>query len=70
MDMLAWGPIYANWTLVRTKKLISILGKSWFPGKSILDVGCGHGNNGMRLAALGARVTYTDGRPEYVLRLQ
>lgn len=70
MDMLAWGPIYANWTLVRTKKLISILGKNWFPGKSILDVGCGHGNNGKRLAALGARVTFTDGRPQYVLDIQ
>lgn len=70
MGMLDWGPQYANWTIVRTRKLRNILGDEWFRGKTVLDVGCGHGNNGKRLWELGAKVTFTDGRPEYVTRLQ
>jgi trans-aconitate methyltransferase len=70
MGMLDWGPQYANWTIVRTRKLRTILGDDWFRGKTILDVGCGHGNNGKRLWELGAKVTFTDGRKQYVEKLQ
>lgn len=67
---LVWGPQYANWTIIRTRKLISILGEEWFLGKRVLDVGCGHGNNGRRLWELGAKLVFTDARPEYVERLK
>lgn len=59
-----------GWNKLRVDCLVKALGADWFPGKRVLDVGCGHGNNGKRLAALGARVTFTDGRPQYVLDIQ
>jgi hypothetical protein len=33
---------YVNWRNTRITKLVSILGKEWFMGKTVLEVGCGH----------------------------
>jgi hypothetical protein len=55
-----------DWNTKRLNKLYSILGKEWFTGKSVLEVGCGHGENGKSLMELGAHVTFTDGRPVHV----
>lgn len=55
-----------EWNDARTKKLISILGTEWFPGKRILEVGCGHGDNGKVLEELGAHLTFTDGRALHI----
>jgi hypothetical protein len=59
-------PGQIEWTASRLKKLREILGDEWFPGKRILDVGCGHGENGKALQTLGAHVTFTDGREHTV----
>jgi hypothetical protein len=61
-----WGSTYNAWTAKRTAKLISILGADWFPGKRVLDVGCGHGNNGKCFQSLGSQVVFSDARVEYV----
>lgn len=61
-----WGPTYNNWVEKRVKKLVELLGESWFNGKHVLDTGCGHGNNGKALQLLGAQVTFTDARQAYV----
>ena len=37
-----------------------------FQGKTVLEVGCGHGHLGAELEKLGARVISTDARPENV----
>ena len=64
-----WGSTYTNWTEKRTRKLTNILGPEWFPGKRVLDVGCGHGNNGKFLQSLGSQVVFTDARAQYIEQL-
>jgi len=54
------------WNMARVAQLERALGKDWFPGKRVLDVGCGHGNNGRLIAQLGAEVVFTDGRQFFV----
>ncbi len=62
-----WGcGIYAEWTRRRVAKLVQILGKEWFPGKRVLDVGAGHGMNGKAVIDLGADVLFTDARQHHV----
>lgn len=55
-----------DWTKTRLTKLREILGDEWFQDKKILDVGCGHAENGKALVELGAQVTFTDGREQTV----
>jgi SAM-dependent methyltransferase len=54
------------WNLARLNKLVEILGDEWFEGKRILEVGCGHGKNGLALKQLGSDVVFTDGRQFFV----
>lgn len=54
------------WNLSRLNKLARILGPGWFEGKSVLEVGSGHGMNGRALIVAGANVTFTDGRALHV----
>jgi SAM-dependent methyltransferase len=60
------SPLQRSWNAARVKKLVSILGEEWFLNKNILEVGCGHGNNGKALISFGAKVTFTDGRQRFV----
>lgn len=55
-----------QWNANRVNKLCEILGDDWFPGKRILEVGAGHGENGKALIAKGADVLFTDGRQLFV----
>ncbi len=39
-------------------------------GKTVLDLGCGHGHIGVRLEKFGAHVVFVDGRPENIASLK
>lgn len=57
------GSWYEGWRNARIIKLCKILGgKEWFKGKSVLELGCGHGHVGVMLKRWGADVLLTDGR--------
>jgi SAM-dependent methyltransferase len=60
------GP-QTDWNLKRLTKLVEVLGgEEWLRGKKVLDVGCGHGENGKALRTSGADVTFTDGREVHI----
>ena len=51
-------------TRARIKAIIDNYGVPFFQGKSVLDLGAGHGEIGAALARLGATVTCVDARQE------
>lgn len=58
---------YNDWRVKRIRKLESILGKEYFLGKRILEVGAGHGRIGKYLReSYGSTVDFTEGRIELV----
>lgn len=61
-DDATFGEFYNEWRVKRVAKLERIFGCEWFKGKKVLEVGCGFGNIGLYLEALGAEVTFSDGR--------
>lgn len=66
LDELFAQPHFEPWRQARIAKLVSILGERWFSYKSILELGCGFGHVGKALQKYGARVTFAEGRPEYI----
>lgn len=63
------GP-YEGWRAKRLHKLVTILGKEWFKGKRILELGAGHGHIGNALQSLGAEVTCTEGREDHIQHIR
>ena len=61
-----FGNVFNHWRLLRVCKLEQIFGVDWFAGKRILELGCGYGNIGIYFQDLGADVTFTDGRQEFL----
>ena len=61
---------YVDWRKSRIEKLISILGESWFNGKTILELGCGYGDIGRELQKLGSLVTFAEGKKEHVEQMK
>jgi SAM-dependent methyltransferase len=57
---------YEKWNRKRLQAILDHYGASFFPGKTILTVGCGHGAIAYELQKLGAKVTYVDARQEHV----
>ncbi|SDA12800.1 Methyltransferase domain-containing protein [Methylobacterium sp. UNC378MF] len=57
---------YVEWRIKRIAALVEYYGEGWFRGKRILELGCGYGDIGAALWALGADVTLSEGRPEHV----
>ncbi len=53
---------YIPWRRARLLAIVERYGRDWFPGKSLLDLGCAHGHLGINLATLGAEVTFCDAR--------
>jgi len=61
-----FGGNYNQSRLLRVCKLEQIFGHDWFKGKSILELGCGYGNVGLYFKDLGAEVTFSDARQEFL----
>jgi hypothetical protein len=61
---------YVDWRETRINKIISIFGKEFFNGKTILELGAGHGHIGNYFRTLGAHVIMTDGKPEHVEKMK
>jgi SAM-dependent methyltransferase len=61
-----WSLWYASWVVNRLYVIQNHYGIGWFPGKRVLEVGCGTGGIGAHFASLGADVLSTDASPEYV----
>lgn len=57
---------YYEWRIKRMRKVIEVFGAEWFRGKRILELGCGYGDMGMLLVALGADVMFSDYRQEHL----
>jgi len=64
--MERFGEHYESWRMTRQAKIESIFGKEFFKGKTILELACGYGDNGMHFANLGAKVTFAEGRQEHI----
>jgi len=54
---------YKVWSEERMNAIVNELGKNFFLGKTVLDIGCGHCLCGQRVERLGAIVTFADARP-------
>lgn len=50
----------------KLEKLIEVLGKEWFKGKKVFELGCGHAQVSARLHELGAKVSCSDAREEHI----
>lgn len=55
-------PSYANWTVKRLTKILELYGVEYFNGRTVLELGCGHGDIGAFFAELGSTVLCLDGR--------
>ena len=60
---------YEEWYSNRVNKIVDILGKDWFAGKSILELGSCYGDIGISLLKLGAKVHFTDVREEHLTHI-
>lgn len=61
------GAFGEEFNLVRFKRvnqLLKCMGKDWFKGKKVLEMGCAFGNIGFYLESLGAKVHFSDARIE------
>lgn len=61
---------YEEFTKNRIQKIENVFGRNWFGGKTVLELGCGHGDIGKHLYSLGARVTFADARTEYLEKIR
>ncbi len=57
---------YNLWRINRVQKIESVLGRSWFQGKKVLELACGTANIGAYFQSLGANVTVADARQEHL----
>ena len=57
---------YNTFQKTRLDRIFSLLGKEWFEGKSILELGAAHGDIGSKLIELGSEVSFSDIREEYL----
>jgi hypothetical protein len=58
---------YINWRITRFNGTLKYINESFFKDKTLLEVGCGHGDNGNLFQNLGANVTCTDARQEHII---
>jgi hypothetical protein len=53
---------YIDWRFKRISKILEIYNQDFFKHKSILELGCGHGDIGKEFISFGANVTFAEGR--------
>ena len=53
----------------RINKIYDVLGKDWFAGKTVLELGACHGDIGMAMQKYGADVLFTDIRPDNLAKI-
>lgn len=63
---MTFDKFYLDWNYKRIKYIIKHFGHEAFFDKTVLDLGCGHGDIGGALARLGARVIAVDARQEHL----
>jgi len=61
---------YENWTKKRLNKIINIFGENWFQNKRILELGACYGDIGIEFLKLGADVTFSDARKEFLFDVE
>jgi hypothetical protein len=57
---------YNEWRTKRLDAIIEHYGEGFFKGKSLLELGCGHGDIGAFFSKFGAEVTCSDARWEHL----
>lgn len=57
---------YIKWRAKRIAAIVDFYGASFFKGKTLLEVGCGHAHIGKYFYDLGAKVTVCDDRSEHI----
>ncbi|MFZ5830269.1 MAG: class I SAM-dependent methyltransferase [Planctomycetota bacterium] len=62
----AFATHYVEWRRKRVDAIVGHYGAEFFPGKRVLELGCGYGDIGAELARLGAEVTCCDSRQEHL----
>ena len=67
---MPFGPHYGNWNHNRVKAIIDHYGHAFFAGKTILDLGCGHGSIASQFHRMGAILTCCDARQENLVKLK
>lgn len=65
--MSSFGVHYGDWQEKRIKAITDYYSPDFFKGKTLLELGCGHGDIGAVFAELGADVTFLDARKEHLL---
>ena len=57
---------YSGWVNSRMNGIKKYIGPEFFEGKTLLELGGGYGYNGNEFSKMGAIITSSDARPEYV----
>jgi len=71
MNKVLFEGHYAGWRETRITKLVKILGKDWFPGKAVLELGAAYGHIGNRMLELGcSEVICAEGRLEHIEQMK
>jgi hypothetical protein len=60
---------YVGWTESRFRGLMKYINKEYFYGKTVLELGAGHGHNGNEMFKLGAIVTSSDASSDHIHNL-
>lgn len=66
--MTEFGYHYGEWQEKRIQAITEYYGTEFFSGKTLLELGCGHGDIGIAFAKLGADVTFVDAREEHLVK--
>jgi 2-polyprenyl-3-methyl-5-hydroxy-6-metoxy-1,4-benzoquinol methylase len=61
-----YDSFFEGWKIRRIDKILELYGIDYFKNKSVLELGCGHGDIGAFFAELGANVLCLDGRAQSV----